>query len=100
VVSELTLLHSADVDIQIAYERYESQQDGRGEIFLRHLDVALERLRKFPRTGPLFHRTYRRLVVPAYPFGIFYSLAGTRIVVAGVIDLRQDPENIQRRLNG
>jgi hypothetical protein len=42
----------------------------------------------------------RRLLVQGFPFGIFYTLEGRRIIVSGVMDLRQDPKVIARRLRG
>jgi hypothetical protein len=37
-MSELVLLFQAEQDIQTAFNRYEDFQEGRGEIFMRHLD--------------------------------------------------------------
>ncbi len=99
-MSELVFLFSADADIQGAYEFCEAVQAGRGEVFMRHLDVAFGQLRTFPEMAPVFHESYRRLLVPGFPYGIFYSLEGSRIIVSGVMDLRQDPEAIRRRLGG
>lgn len=99
-MSELIFLLAADADIQAAYEFYESCQSGRGEVFLRHLDAAFGRLRTFPEIGAVFHGPYRRLLIPGYPYGIFYVAEGRRIVVSGIVDLRQDPESIRRRLGG
>ncbi len=67
---------------------------------MRHPDAAFGQLRTFPQIAPLFHESYRRLLVHGYPYGIFYSIEGSRIIVAGVMDLRQDPEAIRRRLRG
>ena len=97
-MSELVFLFSADADIQTAYEFYEAYQEGRGEVFMRHLDVAFGRLRTFPEIAPLFYEAYRRLLVHGFPYGVFYTLEGRRIILAGVMDLRQDPEVIRRRL--
>jgi toxin ParE1/3/4 len=99
-VSELVFLFSADADIQAAYEFYEAVQAGRGDLFMRHLDVAFGQLRTFPESAPPFHESYRRLLVHGFPFGIFYSLEGGRIIIFGVMDLRQNPEVIRRRLRG
>jgi len=97
-VSELVFLFSADADIQAAYEFYEAYQAGRGEVFMRHLDVAFGRLRTFPEIAPLFCEAYRRLLVHGFPYGIFYTIAGRRIIVSGVMD--QDPNIIRQRLRG
>lgn len=99
-MSELVFLFSADSDIQIAYNFYEACQSGRGEVFMRHLDVAFGRLRSFPEIAPVFHDAYRRLLVHGFPYGIFYTIEGRRIVVTGVMDLRQDPTIIRKRLGG
>jgi hypothetical protein len=67
-MAELVFLLSADIEIQGAYETY---QAGRGIVFMQHLDVAFSHLRRFPEIGPIFHGTYRRLLVPGFPYGIF-----------------------------
>jgi plasmid stabilization system protein ParE len=97
---ELILLQQADVDIQAAFDRYEHYQEGRGEVFMRHLDVAFTLLRQNPEMGPPYADSYRRLLVRDFPYGIFYSVQPSRLVVAAVIDLRQDPETIRRKVLG
>lgn len=97
-MNDLVFLFSADSDIQTAYEFYEAVQSGRGEVFMRHLDVGFGQLRAFPEMAPVFHEPYRRLLVHGFPYGIFYSLEGGRIIVSAVMDLRKDPEVIRRRL--
>lgn len=97
---ELVFLFAADADIQTAYEFYEAYQDGRGEVFMRHLDAAIGRLRTFPEIAPPIHEAHRRLLVHGFPCGVFYTLEGRRIIIAAVMDLRQDPEAIHRRLRG
>jgi len=64
------------------------------------LDVAFGRLRIFPELAPAFHKDYRRLLVHGFPYGIFHTVEGRRIMISGVMDLRQDPEFIRRRLGG
>ena len=65
---------------------------------MRHLDLAFGRLRAFPEIAPVFHEPYRRLLVHGFPYGIFYTIEGKRIIVSGVMDLRQDPNSIRQRL--
>ncbi len=97
-MSDLILLLSADIDVQGAFEYYEGYQEGRGTVFLRHLDSAFEQLRRFPESGTRFHRHYRRLLIPHFPYGIFYTVEMRGIVVTGVIDTRREPDAIRRRL--
>lgn len=97
-MKELIFLWAADADIQKAFEYYENFQAGRGEVFLQHLDAAVGHLKSFPELAPVFTASYRRLLVPRFPYGVFYSVVGQRVVVCGVMDLRQDPAAILRRL--
>jgi plasmid stabilization system protein ParE len=98
-VTDLVFLLSADIDIQSAYEFYESSQEGRGRVFMRHLDLSFGRLVAFPEIAPMFREPYRRLLVHGFPYGIFYTIEGHRIIISGVMDLRQDPSKIRQRLS-
>ena len=95
---DLVFLLSADIDVQQAYEYYENYQEGRGGLFMRHLDAACAHLRQFPKIAPVFHGGYRRLLVPRYPYGIFYTIESARIIVVAVTHFQQNPKDILRRL--
>ncbi len=94
----LVPLLSADLDIQKAYEFYGGYQEGWGAVFMRHLDTAFGQLRRFPESGPRSHQTYRRLLVPRFPYGTFYTVEARGVMVSGVMDTRQNPKAILRRL--
>jgi plasmid stabilization system protein ParE len=57
---------------------------------LQHLASACTFLRQFPQMAPQFRGAYRRLLIPGFPFGMFYSIEGSRIIIAAIMDLRQD----------
>jgi len=65
---------------------------------MRQLDAALTLLRTHPEIAPVYAGPYRRMLIRDFPYGIFYQAQATRIVVAAVMDLRQDPETIRRKL--
>ena len=89
---EVVLLQSAQADLLEIFSRY-------GEASYRLIDSALERIRTMPDLAPVYHSHFRRKLVPGTPFGIFYSVVGTRVMVSFIMDLRQDPEAIERRLS-
>jgi plasmid stabilization system protein ParE len=99
-MTDLILLLQADHDIQSAFNRYEEFQAGRGEVFIRHLDAALTLVRQHPELAPVYGGRYRRMLIRNFPFGIFYEVLPQRIVVGAILDLRQDPETIRRKLLG
>ena len=47
-MKELILLLQADIDIQLAYERYENFQAGRGVLFMKQLEIVLDLLKRNP----------------------------------------------------
>jgi len=97
---DLIFLLQADLDIQAAFARYEDYQSGRGEIFMRQLDVAFTLLRQHPKIAPVYAGSYRRMLIRDFPYGIFYEAQPTRLVVAAIIDLKQDPRTIRQKLFG
>ena len=97
---DLIFLLSAEVDIQMAFNRFEEHQEARGILFMQHLDAAFTHLRHQPEIAPVYAGLYRRLLVSKFPYGIFYESQATRIIVAAVVDLRQSPRAIHRRLFG
>jgi plasmid stabilization system protein ParE len=98
-MTELVPLLAAEIDIQQAYDYYEEFREGLGAVFMHRLDEAFGQLRVFPESGPVVHGVYRRLLVPGFPFGIFYTVEPRGVIVAGVMDTRQNPETILRRLS-
>ena len=99
-MTELILLLQADLDIQAAFGRYEEYQTGRGEVFMRQLDAALTLLREYLEIAPVYKGPYRRMLIRNFPYGIFYQVQPKRLVVAAILDLRQNPTSLRRRLFG
>lgn len=97
---DLILLLGAESDVQGAFNRLENVQEGRGLLFLRSVEAALGLLRQHPEVGPHYEGAYRRLLLPRFPFGLFYELQPRRIVVIAIMDLRQSPQSIRSRLLG
>jgi plasmid stabilization system protein ParE len=90
---EIILLQGAQCDLLTIYTL-------RGERMYLQVDKALDVLRVFPKAGPVnFAGRVRRLVVSRTPLGIFYSVNGNRVLVGAVLDLRQAPDTIEKRLS-
>jgi plasmid stabilization system protein ParE len=96
---EVAFLLSAERDLQEAYNWDEEHRQGREKFFLQDVELRLEHLKRFPLIGRLYRGRYRRLLIPQYPFGIFYVAEANRIVIHAVLDLRQDPEKIGERFS-
>ena len=88
---ELVILQAAQADLLEIYVRFGDRTEAR-------IDRSLELLREQPRIGPVFEGDLRRFVVSGSPFGIFYFVYPTRVVISAVLDLRQEPKWIRKRL--
>jgi plasmid stabilization system protein ParE len=67
---------------------------------MRQLDVAFTLLREHPEIAPVYMGPYRRMLIRNFPYGIFYQAQPKRLVVAAILDLRQNPTSLRRRLFG
>ena len=97
-MKEVVLLFSAEADIQKAFEYYDDRVEGMCEEFLKYLELSFSQIKHFPESAPMFASSHRKKIVEKYPYGVFYTIYPTRIVISGVMDLRQDPLTIQERL--
>lgn len=89
--AEIVLLQGAQSDLLSIYAM-------RGERTYLRVDQSLGLLKKFPELGSMAFDRMRRLVVTKTTLGIFYSITGNRVLVAAVLDLRQSPKAIRKRL--
>ena len=95
----IELLAGAEADLLEAYVRFEEAGAGLGDRFYHTLDLALESVRQHPVIARVYSGKYRRLVLRPFGFGIFYVIEGERVMVGAILDLRQDPATIARRLS-
>ena len=94
----VVFLSGADADLQAAFNTFEDYREGFGAEFMTAVDAHLARASVFPLLAPVYLRTVRRQVMRGFPYGIFYEPHPTRVIVIAILDLRQDPERIRRRL--
>ena len=91
------LLLEARLDILEASRFYDRQNDGLGDYFVSCLFEDFEKLERFAgiheRRG-----NYLRLISERFPFMICYQLTEDEIQIVAVLDCRQDPRTIDRRL--
>ena len=94
----VVFLSGADEDLQGIFNRFEEYREGLGVEFMLAVDAHMANVAAFPEIAPLYVDRVRRQVMHRYPIGILYEAHPTRILVVAVLDLRQDPAKIIRRL--
>jgi hypothetical protein len=95
---EVIILAGAESDLWAAWTRYEELATGLGTRFDHTVRRGLERLSRFPNSAPIYAAEFRRMLLRRFDHGIFYRVHGSRLVVVAVLDLRQNPAEINRRL--
>jgi toxin ParE1/3/4 len=89
---------AAELDIQDAYDWYESQRPALGEEFLAALTSTRDRILEYPQGFPVVHRTLRRALLPRrFPYSLFYRIDDDTIVIVACLHARRDPRQWQHR---
>ena len=91
------LREEADRDLAAAASWYEQQQVGLGHKFLDEALSALQLIAEQPLIYPIIHRKTRRTLMHRFPFGIFYRVEESHIVVLAVLHGSRHPYKWQIR---
>ena len=82
---------AAAADVEGAYRWYEEQRAGLGDAFLAAVGASLEMIAAHPLAAPVVHKDTRRLLLRRFPYGVFYRLVGSEIVVVGCLHAKRHP---------
>ena len=97
-VAEIVLLFAAEGDVLSIYVFYAERRPGRGELFSEDLDQILGLLREFPHLGPVFAGPFHRRKPSHHSYAVFYEVAGSRVIVQGILSYRESDHFIRRHL--
>jgi toxin ParE1/3/4 len=85
---------AAQSEILHAFEWYELQSFGLGGDFLRSLGAATERLTQNPLAYPTIGRSFRRILLQRFPYGLHYEVIDGKVVsVLACLHQGRDPAN-------
>ena len=82
----LTIRLEAELDIVEAYGYYENCRVGIGMDFVLCVEEALERITRNPMHYEEVHKGVRRAITRRYPYGIFYVVVESNIMVIAVMN--------------
>ena len=94
---KILILPSARDDLADGFDFYERQREGLGNYFQESLFSDVESLLLY---GGIHLKAfgYFRLLSKRFPYAAYYDIDGQTIRIWAVLDCRQDPESIRRRL--
>jgi plasmid stabilization system protein ParE len=97
VTYRLVVRRQAKADIREAARWYERQRVGLGRAFVQQVNALLDRVRLNPMQYQIVHREVRRAIPRRFPYGVFYRIDGSEVVMFAVVDLHRDPSIWQDR---
>ena len=96
---KIAILPSAGDDLADGFCFYERQREGLGNYFQASLFSDIDSLHLYSGIH-LKCFGYHRLLSKRFPFAVYYDQEGQTIRIWAVLDCRQDPDFIRRRLAG
>ena len=94
---EVRLRREAEQDLADAAAWYEEQRQGLGHEFLDEVQTTLATIAETPLMYPNVHRNTRRAVIHRFPFGIYFLVESTAIVVVAIMHGSRNPHQWKNR---
>lgn len=87
----------AEADVEEAFDWYEAQRPGLGLTFRHAVDLAVAAAEANPEAYAVLHRGTRRVILPKFPYALYYVVAEENLVVVGCIHAKRHPKTWRSR---
>ena len=94
----VVLLEQVYNDLEQGKEFYNSIDDGVGNYFINCLLSDLQSLKYYPGIHKEVYG-FNQALSKRFPYGIYYKIIDDDLVVVAILDMRQNPKNIKKRLS-
>lgn len=95
----IQILESAKRDLIKGFHFYEKQEIGLGNYFLDSLYSDIDSLIIYSGIHPVRFDEYYCMLSKRFPFAIYYYILNETVYVDAILDCRQNPEGIEKRLD-
>ena len=95
----IRILESAQIDLLNGFSFYEKHQERLGHYFLDSLYSDIDSLLLYAGIHPQKFGFYW-LLSKRFPYAVYYTLNETMVSIYAVLDCRQDPKAIEKRMHG
>lgn len=86
----------AETDLSQARDWYENEHAGLGIEFLVEIANVIANLVQDPERRPDYYRGFRRVLIPRFPYKLFYRLQDDRVVVFRVLHAHRNHPQLLR----
>jgi hypothetical protein len=80
-----------------AYDWYNEQQAGLGDVFLNELENGYDKLESWPDAYQKIKNNYRHLVLHTFPYVIVFTIIKTDVIVYAVFHTSRNPSKKFRK---
>lgn len=80
-----------------AYEWYDEQQPGLGDLFLQELESCYDKLESWPIIYSKIKKNYRQLVLHTFPYVIVFEIIKKEVVVYSIFHTSRNPRKKFRK---
>jgi len=94
---ELRLRPEAELELADAATWYEEQGQGLGHQFLDEVLAVFSTITETPLMYPIIHRNTRRALIHRFPFGVYYRVEASTIVIVSVMHGSRNPRRWKGR---
>jgi plasmid stabilization system protein ParE len=94
----IVFLPEARAEYDEAAQWYEQRRPGLGKDFIAKVRSILDLVAQTPRMHAPIFQDVRRAPIARFPYGVFYQVEPSRILVVAVFHAKRDPSVWQRRV--
>ncbi len=94
----IELSDEAREDVTLAVKWYDQQKENLGDLFITHLNIALEKIRSNPASYKKIYRQVRQAAMQKFPYVILYKLSRNIVIVYAVFHTKRNPKIKTSRL--
>jgi plasmid stabilization system protein ParE len=94
---ELIIRPEAEAELAEAFDWYEEQLRGLGSEFLISVDATVHAITRNPRQFAKIHKDVRRALLHRFPYGVFFLVEDTRIIVLAFFHAKRNPKRWRER---
>lgn len=87
----------AENDMKEAFLWYEEQNPGLGYEFLLCVEAVFDTLMRHPELYRKVYQNIRRALTRRFPYGVFYIVEDTKVIILAVFHAKRDPGLLKER---
>lgn len=90
MIFEIVVQSEAILEMQKAFEWYESKAGGKGHEMIEEIEESYKRLSKHPYNYSATNKKYRKIGIKRFPYLIVFEIEEAKVIVVAYRHIRQE----------